>query len=472
MHRPNPFDFVPFTTPILRQAAEFDAMHQEKVSGFIELKVKALTPIHVVGRVDRAQPASHSHFYIQDGEACIPAATIRGCLRSFIEPLTSGWASQMSPEYPKVYGGTRNAKGRHVGFRTFDEYEPVHTGVPRRISPPALDRAFQPGSDAEGRIDLASYLFGIVTEGQAEGDARALKGKLWIEDARIESGNIVSDRYWMPDVGGDAFMGGAKPSASNWWYMQPEQIWNRHTLGHDIAEFIGDKFWGRKFYYHQDPVQCVPHYDDEAGGEWRYAAQRPFHRVWLECLDAGRATRTFPLYFENLPRSLLTLLVKVLQPGENIRHKLGYAKAYGYGSLEFETGHVWRRVEKPGRVPDPLKAYNYTPLTWRQLVGTELGPLIDTKALAWLAWILGWQDHEQLLFMYPPFTFHNFATPVTYDDLRHYAPASIAVRDPMHVSPTEARQIAKALFDFKRPIHFRMYQELSEGWPVISKRKP
>ena len=51
-HYPNPFDFVPFPlAPILRTEEEFDALG-EKLSGYLELEIKALTPVHVVGRVE------------------------------------------------------------------------------------------------------------------------------------------------------------------------------------------------------------------------------------------------------------------------------------------------------------------------------------------------------------------------------------------------------------------------------------
>jgi hypothetical protein len=51
-HYPNPFDFVPFpAAPILRTEEQFDALG-EKLSGYLELEIKALTPVHVVGRVE------------------------------------------------------------------------------------------------------------------------------------------------------------------------------------------------------------------------------------------------------------------------------------------------------------------------------------------------------------------------------------------------------------------------------------
>ena len=100
-HYPNPFDFVPFpSAPILRTEEQFDALG-EKFSGYLELEIKALTPVHVVGRVEGGAAEHKSFFFRQDGLPCIPASSIRGCLRAFTEALTAGWVSQANPEYPK-----------------------------------------------------------------------------------------------------------------------------------------------------------------------------------------------------------------------------------------------------------------------------------------------------------------------------------------------------------------------------------
>jgi CRISPR/Cas system CSM-associated protein Csm3 (group 7 of RAMP superfamily) len=86
-HYPNPFDFVPFTSaPILRAEEQFDALG-EKFSGYLELEIKALTPVHVVGRVEGGAAEHKSFFFRQSGLPCIPASSIRGCLRAFTEAL-------------------------------------------------------------------------------------------------------------------------------------------------------------------------------------------------------------------------------------------------------------------------------------------------------------------------------------------------------------------------------------------------
>jgi len=240
-HYPNPFDFVPFpSAPILRTEEQFDSLG-EKFSGYLELEIKALTPVHVVGRVEGGAAENKSFFFRQDGLPCIPASSIRGCLRAFTEALTGGWISQANSEYPKIY------RGRHVGFKTFENIDP----------------AFKPAAISD-KLDVASYLFGTVIEGkQEEQEEQSCKSKVWLEDAYIPLEAIAfNEDWWAPDIGGGAFMGGAKPSASNWWYFRPAEVWKRNLRGTaTVAEFVGKYFRGRKFYYHQDPVKCTQMYD-------------------------------------------------------------------------------------------------------------------------------------------------------------------------------------------------------------------
>ena len=274
-HYPNPFDFVPFpSAPILGTEEQFDALGV-KLSGYLELEIKALTPVHVVGRVEGGAAENQSFFFQQNDQPCIPASSIRGCLRSFTEALTAGWVSQATPEYPKEY------RGRHVGFMTFENYVPKRSSR-RRTSPPAVDPAFKPGAGS-GELDVASYLFGTVVEGkQAEHEEQSRKSKVWVEDAYLPSEAITFDEdWWAPDIGGKAFMGGAKPSASNWWYFSPAEVWQRNLPnGGSVAEFIGERFRGRKFYYHQDPLKCVPKYHPDSR-IWSYPANS-FHPVQLD----------------------------------------------------------------------------------------------------------------------------------------------------------------------------------------------
>jgi hypothetical protein len=472
-HYPNPFDFVPFpAAPILRTEEQFDALG-EKLSGYLELEIKALTPVHVVGRVEGGADEHQSFFFQQDDQPCIPASSIRGCLRAFTEALTAGWISQATQEYPKVYGGAlgmRN-KGRHIGFCTFEDDKKDRPSVNNSVPRPAVNHAFKPNL-SKGNLDVASYLFGIIEGRQTNGE-QARKSKLWIEDAYLDPTSVTGEGYWIPDIAmGNAFMGGAKPSASNWWYFRPTEIWKRNLPGTaPVAEFVGEHFRGRKFYYHQDPMECVKKYDPKSG-QWVYK-ENTFHRVRLECIAPKRTTLSFRIYLDDVPRPLFRLLINILLPGEHIRHKLGYAKAYGYGSIEFILKSAKLRTVGLG-IPNSLELQDVPAGKWDKetLVKYGIADFIDPEALACLARILWWPPGD-LLFMYPQYREHEFKQPIKCLEFENKAKIKMSAHAPVKIKSTEqACDIAKALWSLKRPIDFCLYQEKAEGWDKISKRMP
>lgn len=482
-HYPNPFDFVPFPSmPILHTEKQFDALGK-KLSGYLELEIKALTPVHVVGRVEGGSAENHSLFFRQNDKPCIPASSIRGCLRAFIEALTAGWVSQWTQEYQKVYGrapGMRN-KGRHIGFCTFEDDKKDHPSMHNSISRPAVIAAFKPDL-SEGKLDVASYLFGTVTDGrQADQGEQARKSKLWVEDAYLDPTSITRNGYWMPDIAmGNAFMGGAKPSASNWWYFRPAEVWKRNLPGAaPVAEFVGEYFRGRKFYYHQDPVACIQKYHPDSQ-IWDYPPDA-FHTVQLECMCQDVVTQPFRIYLDGVPHPLFQLLLRVLLlPGGHIRHKLGYAKAYGYGSIEFVLRSARLRkdwlgipMELKTLTPQgviPVKNWNWS---GEALKNDGLTSFVDRNALLWLTQILGW-PHQGLLFMYPQYRAHEFKQPIQYSQFEQKMDAiKISTDAPVMIkSPQDARTIADALWSLKRPIDFRLYQERAAGWDIIKQRIP
>lgn len=278
-------------------------------------------------------------------------------------------------------------------------------------------------------------------------------------------------------------MGGAKPSASNWWYFEPARVWKRNLPGHaPVTEFVGEKFRGRKFYFHQNPVECIQKYDPK-NGEWIYPEnkfhQSTFHRVRLECMAQGKTTLRFRIYLDGVPQPLFQLLKNIIQPGEHIRHKLGYAKAYGYGSIEFTIKSANLRPFGFG-IPEALELRDLSAVNWNveSLAKYEVADFIDQRALAWLARILGW-PRKNLPFMYPQYMTLDPRTkklkqpkPIEYSEYKHRIKSKMTVFSPMTVTTKDSRIIAKALWDLKQSIDFRLYQEKAIGWDIIEGRVP
>jgi len=498
-HNPNPFDFVPFQDkPSLYNPRELDESG-ELLSGYLEVTMKTLTPMHVVGSLRLNNDRDNqSKMYLQDGDPCVPASTVRGCLRAFIEALTNGWASQATDEYEKVQGIFRKQEGRHIGYKTFENYETSYDfkGKRRtRNADPALSSEFDPSQSTKTKdmFDIASYLFGIVIEPQdnkqTDHKDNARKGKVYIEDVFFSGQSLNKDTYWYPDLKHTAFMGGGKPSKSNWWYFQPAEVRKRSTtiqtrngeMELHLAEFVGGTYWGRKFYYHQDPVQCTKFYGPN--GQWHYDNDRPFERVNMECIERGVGSESFRIYVDRLPKTLLQLLVLALVPGETIRHKLGYGKAYGYGSVEFTVSRArLREVDSVNRVPEELEDWGPIISEWQEAgwatavaESSELSKWVDQDALKHLAQVCGWLDIGKINFTYPPYNVgkrndhRQFQNAIQFRDL----PKEVSSKgNKIILSSEKAFELAKELFKKKKPIHFRLYQERSKGWDLIEARKP
>ena len=125
-------------------------------------------------------------------------------------------------------------------------------------------------------------------------------------------------------------------------------------------------------------------------------------------------------------------------------------------------------------IPKIVKAWKFIRRSWSKdaLDNSGLTDLIDLDALAWLARILGW-PHGDLKFVYPRYQRNEFQHAVRYRQFRKkLLEKGIFVADEMIVSQQDGRAIAEALWDIKRPIDFRLYQERAVGWDIIKKRIP
>lgn len=438
------------------------------MSGYIEVQLKALTPVHISGHLEgKSSSNNHQSMYQEDGQYCIPAASIRGCLRAFTEALTAGWVSQVRSEYKKEY------KKRHVGFSVFDTYQNIHRSIQKeRISQPAINPNFKPKVAPDG-IDLATFLFGTVFESnETQGNQhheQAYKSRIWIEDALIVDSNINQD-YWIPSIAGEAFMGGPKPSASNWWYLKPKEIWLRKQR----LEFIGESFWGRKFYYHQDPKKCMNFY------------RRDQHIIprEIDCLSENKETKLFRIYLNKMPKLLIHLFLMILVPGQHIRHKLGYAKAFGYGSVEFSVKSINLRYNsQESNIPEVLRNMSIEDWllnSWDSIkdISNQIVDLIDWNSLNHLSLILGMKDYNKILYTYPSYN-NDFKKSIPLDDFNNKIsnitiPTKITPQYPdnQNIIYDPGYIITKNLSVYKKAIHFRLYQETSNGWDLIKQRKP
>lgn len=498
-HHPNPFDFVPFasTGPILKSANDWLAFENLQ-TGYLELQIQALTPVHIVG-TQEAKNTGHgqrqsreegkqnykilnSHFFRRHGQAFIPASSIRGLLRAFIEAACNGWASQMTPFYKKE-------KSKHaIGFGVTEappEDDYFQTKKESLSLPLALPPLFKSEPTPDGKIDLASFLFGCVSpEKETQNDeagGQGWRGHVVIEDARVPVDTLSGKTgpYRMPDVEDSAFMGGPHPSVSSWWYQKPYGIRLRPVKHFNVCDFIGAGFRGRKFYFHQDPQRCVDWYIKS--GDWKGRRDHPVYTFPVECLEVGKTTESFRLYFENVPEAMLKLLLLVLHPGNRLRHKLGYGKAYGYGSLNFimKSGMI-RNQQTAGTsvfpVQETLNEIHSALWDESKLNKVGIGQFLERDSLKKLVQILWYQEPLSQMFTYPPFDAGGFLPIAREADLKAALPPTLVGKlssTVRKVTEPEARAVAQNLAKQGRraALHFEVYQESAEGYSQIQARK-
>ncbi len=474
-HNPNPFDFVFFSEdPKTYKLEDFNNFGTLQ-SGYLEVQLKVLTPVHIVGKQTPesnrvGQKILMSHFYQQDGQPCIPGSSIRGMLRSFIEAVTNGWVSQVKDlKYCRQEGGNNI---RHIEFSSWNKEPHNHkclnspTGVDHE-APPAIPVAFKPVLSGD-EMDIATYLFGYVDGSKEKEAPPARAGKVIIEDVYLNNSLLKNDCK-MVDVEGSAIMGGPRPRA-NWWYMRPKEVWDRSVRGGAlrVAHIVGDEFWGRKFYYHQDPEKCIKWYLTE--NNWHLGEGITLYEYDLKCLDKEK-TVSFRIYLNRVPEKLVQLICTCLCLPGNMRYKLGYGKAFGYGSVEFSISSAILRDEKTEDWPELLRSKKPDTLTksWNDEM---IKPFIDEPSLNKLVRILTWNedDNSNIIFTYPPFNRQNFQKVI---QKRDFCTSTLPLSNPKNiVDEAKAIEVANELWNKKKPIHFPLYQARAKGYDKIKHRKP
>jgi RAMP superfamily len=457
-HNPVPFDFVPFAikAPELRKVEDWENEGQ-LLSGRIDYSVTTLTPVHIVGKQESKGRQNNteiekSYFSCSGGVPTVPGSSIKGMLRAFFEALTNSWVSQATNDYP----AKRN--DRHIGFSAYGPVEKDDvTGTP------AIPKRFHP-EIKDGKIDLASFLFGMVIEG--DDDDKAQKSRLIFEDIPVSKEQIDDSSMKLPDIPGKAFMGGPKPRKNNWWYFRPHSIRKRIAItpigNKSVTDFIGDEFWGRKFYYHQDPEKVLQWYNNIEN--WPHTTKKRgqvvnnYYNYPVETIPSGNRLSGH-IYFERVPEQLLNLFIFALQPDNYIKHKIGYGKAFGLGSIDITVENI--KTESAIGFTSELTQFKIDVENLRQQNH------IQENSLTWLSLILKYDnliESSEGLFTYPAFE-KDFRKVIDWDRY-------IGSQEDFHrVNSSVAQEIAQSLFKVKRTIHFRFYQETSNIWDKILKRK-
>jgi CRISPR/Cas system CSM-associated protein Csm3 (group 7 of RAMP superfamily) len=485
LHNANPFDFVPFCgDPLLKSLSQWEADYGQLLTGYIDFELHVLQPVHIVGTVTgNINQSIRSHFYRQNNQATIPSSSLRGMLRGFVEAASAGWVGKATEDYDKKF------RGRHIAFAATKAKTTEHGRFDNRIFKRTLPQGipekfcFPEGAITSDEFDLASYLFGFV------GKKEAKKGVVAFEDVMIH--NDALSEAELVDLKGAPFMGGAKPSASNWWYFHPMQKAIRRPGGNKVFELVGAQYRGRKFYYHQNYQNAVLWYRNHG------ANRQSLMTVQAESVKRG-SSHSCRLYFNRLGENLVRAIVAMLDPGNDIRHKVGYAKAFGLGSVEFKNPQVFaRQLGKFGDVQNIGSELDWK-LKIKELPDGDLfGDLFDRQSLESLSRILSYDTTH--VYTYPQFgREREFGLPIRagesegemiYSDLdtRDDALDLLTCSDDYLRRESEdsgydfvklaaeyqkhARSKSEDVYLNRRASAIDIYQEKSNAWKTISKRK-
>jgi CRISPR/Cas system CSM-associated protein Csm3 (group 7 of RAMP superfamily) len=162
-----------------------------------------------------------------------------------------------------------------------------------------LPRDFQPPRSSN-ELDAACRLFGFLR------GRDVLAGRVSFDDATCEEG-----RYREADAIYTCILSTPKPHHRAWYLDQQERV------------------SGRKFYFHATTLQTE---DGWKPREAAYDAKRR-QNAFIKPLEAGCAF-TFQMSFSGITEEDLNLLLYALVLEPTMRHKLGYAKPAGLGSVE------------------------------------------------------------------------------------------------------------------------------------------
>ncbi|HZS75781.1 MAG TPA: RAMP superfamily CRISPR-associated protein [Ktedonobacteraceae bacterium] len=249
---------------------------QKLYSGQLEVDLDVLTPLFIVDpRDDPAEDREPAHSIQNDyGEYIIPGSSLKGMLRTLVETLGNGCLTLFGGEYDR----------RQIDYRN-------------KIAPD-----FRHCRDNTS-LCISCRTFGMLQE--REGRGNVFLGKVNIGDAIAHKNDSV---LYQPIYTG--VLVEPKPRHKAFYLDESEQ---------HIA--------GRKFYFHHSPNG-----KPITANGLQFMGGKPSNR-YIQPLAKGTRFH-FRIDFTNLEEDEFGALLLAVVLEETMRHKLGYGKPLGMGSVE------------------------------------------------------------------------------------------------------------------------------------------
>ncbi|MFQ5519523.1 MAG: hypothetical protein ACE5E3_05945, partial [Mariprofundus sp.] len=141
-----------------------------------------------------------------------------------------------------------------------------------------------------------------------------------------------------------------------------------------------------------------------------------------ETLDPGQSTAPFRIDFEEVPLNILHFLLWALQPGHRFCHKIGYGKAFGFGSVRMDINGVdihWKDGAPYAGESLSDELANRTDLQWTEKSLDSMGvkQFLHLPSVERLARILCYEKALPFTFTYPAFDGTGFHGVVSVADV-------------------------------------------------------
>ncbi len=245
----------------------------------ISLQIVVVLSGRAVSR-DVRRPAK----FIQNkrGEYIIPGSSLKGMLRSVVETLGNGCFTLFDGNYEPIY-----RDGRVRGYDA--EY--------KRLIPDGFQKC-----QTNTQLCISCRIFGMLKEG-----ARGVYlGKINIGDATVYAGQIEEYKPIYTGV-----LVNPKPHHQDFYLDESQQ---------HIA--------GRKYYFHHSPdVEPIQE------NKLVYFGENILANRYIQPLNKG-TTFHFRIDFTNLEADEFAALLLAIRLEDGMRHKIGYAKPLGLGSIQ------------------------------------------------------------------------------------------------------------------------------------------
>ena len=340
---------------------EFTADHHiyTGLSGHIRCTITLEQPT-VIGakHVKSSDDYNVVHQFTYQGKPAIPATSIKGLISSIAEAASLSAYRVLADEKLTVRDGANK--------RAFPST--VYDYVPAELLPLSKDR--------ERKISLAEQIFGFVIDGE-KGEGSAFAGRVRpsigvLTDHAANADPYVNDGDYHCDGQNWVRLKELSQPMKEWTEKKTQTKYRSATPNFYMKEnaglsesFIGkaafaDKgagvyeIQGQKAYLHH------LHRDTADQQPWKTAATAIADqtRDGNKGIAAGRKSVvrpikakvefTFTLSFDNLTPAMLDLLCFALRPSERFRHKIGYGKSIGVGSVKIDPVKL-ELIDRPAR---------------------------------------------------------------------------------------------------------------------------